>query len=197
MKLPHGMMGCSRQTEWSSTFTRGTGKASKLPAKLFKLGWKPPGKDTNSYKNVANGFSITVPQGYVVQKKRPPGMERPVALFRNKQGMFIAVSCHEIARPIDADEYVPRWKGGMRASDPQFEVVEQNELALAGNVPGVLLTCTRRGGKWLVLALLAFDGPRIFELTAVGRPGMKQRLPELRDAFQNLRVFEADYTKPP
>ena len=54
-----------------STFTRGTGKASRLPKGLVKIGWERPGKDTNRYQRPELGFSLEPPEGFAEQWVRP------------------------------------------------------------------------------------------------------------------------------
>ena len=181
--------------EQTNTFTPGKGKASALPAKLFKLGWEPPGKDTNNHKDPAKGFSLNVPAGYAAKEVKPGGTV--LVAFAGERGANIRVDDASPGLPVDGEEFVRDFQAGMRRRLRDYGIIERKDLILPGNVPAVLLVGQAFDAKVTILTVVALDGPRVLSATGAAQTANKRDLAEVRKALKTLRVFERDMTKAP
>lgn len=179
----------------TNTFTPGKGKASALPGKLFKLGWEPPTKDSNSHKYPAKGFSLNVPAGYAAKQIKPGGLG--LAEFENKLGAKIRVYGGPKLLPVDVEDYVGFVEAAMRRVRDDYKLVERKDLVLPGNVPAVLLVWQLGDAEVPILTLTAFDGPRVLTVRGTASTADKRDLAEMRQVLKTLRVFEPDMTKAP
>ena len=181
--------------EQTSTFRAGKGKASALPGKLFKLGWKPPGKDTNNHKDPGNGFSLNVPTGYAPIKLKPGGLG--LAEFENKLGAKIRVYGGFKLVPVDVEEYVRFIEAAMRQAKSDYKLVERKNLVLPGNVPAALLVWQPGDAEAPVLTLTAFDGRRVLTVRGTASTADKRNVAEMREVLKTFRVFKPEMTKAP
>lgn len=183
------------QGETRRVFTRGSGKASALPAKRFDLGWKPPGKDTNSYKDLREGFSLAVPEGFAARDQAKG--RSVIAELVNKQGLVITVTSEHLGRLADFKELLPAFMRATKRTVPDYEVARQEQLALPGNVPAVLLVGKAYEGKVVIYTVMALDGPRLLSVSTAAPAGNQAFRDQMRKVARSLRVFERDLTKAP
>lgn len=183
------------RVEQTSTFTAGKGKASALPAQLHDLGWKPPGKDANSHKDPAKGFSVNVPAGYAPMQLQPG--DPALAAFAGKRGASIRVDDASSPLPLDVEEFVGDFRVKIRQAMRDYKLLERKSLILPGNVPAVLLVGQAYDGKVATLTVVAFDGPRVLSASGSARTANKRDLAEVRKALMTLRVFAPDMAKAP
>lgn len=178
----------------SFTFTAGTGQAATLGRKLFDLGWKPPGKDTNSYKDLHNGFSLNVPEGFAPQAI-PPG-RKDLARFTGAGNARIIVSSRTSDRPADIEEYAVGMPIGIRKSLKDYRVVVAKEITLSNNVPALLLVGRAAQDKLGMVTLVAIDGSRVLTVSTVYPSALPDMDAKMREVVTSLRLFVADVGKP-
>ena len=198
LKVQGAVVKIDGRNEDTASFKPGKGKVSALPEKIFKLGWKRPGKDTNNHIDKTNGFSLNVPKSYTAQK--PPPDSPNLAQFVNKRGFVIGVVCEDCDRPMDIDEVVRSYLASMREDPdpiPGYAVTEREYFTLPNNVPAVLLAGKAYDGKMTILVIMAMDGSRFMSVSASAPTDMKDLLAELKKTLKSLRTFEPDYTKAP
>ena len=176
------------------TFTRGKGKASALPKKVHKLGWKPPGKDTNGQIHKPLGLSLNIPEGYIIQT--PPKQGDVVLVYvKPKLGANIRVTTSDLAVPGDLADFIRVFEASVKGS---IEIVSKERLSLPGNVPAVLIAGKMQAGQTEValLTVMATDGQRLVSVTGARQSKDKESLAELRAAVKSLRLFEKTAPKP-
>ena len=198
MKMRHATMKMVGRGEESATFKPGKGRVSALPKKIFKIGWKRPGKDTNNHIDKTKGFSLNVPKSYTARK--PPPDSPFLAQFVNKQGFIIGVTSDNADRPMDINEAVRDFLAGVRDDPdpiPGYTVVKREYFTLPNNVPAVLLTGKCYDGKMVLMTIMALDGKQVFTGSASAPTDMKDLLAEQKKTLKSLRLFEPDYTKAP
>lgn len=167
-------------------YSAGSGTASALPGDLGRLGWDPPGRDRNRFKDPSRGLSLDPPPDYRAQV--PPGGDA-VASFACKAGGHVVLSMREMNRPLDFPDVVPQAMENLKATVKGFELLDKESLVLPGNVPAVLVRGRGLGGKAFVIRLIAIDDKRVVSVsgTAPGERPFFQT--ELTRIVRTLRVF--------
>lgn len=181
--------------EEKAAFKSGDGKVSLLAGKLFKIGWKRPGKDTNNYTDKVNGFSLNIPVGYTAQKVDPEG--RFKAQFADKRGMVIVVLSDRNDYPVDIDDVMKNFQTDMRrtGSMPDYVISKKEKVTLAGNVPGILVTGKAFIGLIAVQTVVAIDGMRVLSASAGVPRGEKDMRNKLKKTLLAFRLFKPSITK--
>ncbi len=198
LKMQGASVKIDSRSEDTASLTPGKGKVSALPKKIFKIGWKRPGKDTNNHIDKTKGFSLNVPAGYVARKA--PLNESFIAKFVDKLGRGIVVTEDSTDYPVEIDEIVREFLASMRDDDdspPGYTVIKREKVTLANGIPSVLITAKIHGGKAILLTVIAIDGERIMTVSTGAPTDMKDLLAELKKTLKTLRIFEPDYTKAP
>lgn len=187
-KSPPAALKTSGRREETVTYVAGGGKPSALPAGLTKLGWKPPGRDRNSHRNRAQGFSLNLPKGF--RLRAATAKEGPVAAaFTGPRDGGIIVRALNMWRPVDLDEIARLVVSTHKKALAGFRISGQERLSLSDNTPALLMTATAKDAKVVVLDLMALSPGRAVWVIGTAPAGNKALQAELREAFKTLRVF--------
>ena len=172
-------------------FRPGAGeRPATAPAKLYDLGWAPPPRDTNRYRNRSAGVSIDVPPTW--RPTEVPKDDPVVAAFESDNNRGISITVRDAHRPMDMDELLPTVVSNLHRAIPNYLVLEKRGVALVGNVPAALITGEGHNGSHTIVTLVAIDGMRLVSVSAGVRGDRPGDVAELKRIVKTLRVFEPD-----
>ena len=177
----------------SFAFIPGKGQATKLPAKVFDLGWQPPGKDTNGYKDLRHGFSLSVPKDFVPQAIAPG--RKDLARFINPAKAQISVRSRTTDRPSDIEDYASGVPPAIRKRLTDYRVTGTKEITLANNVPALVLIGRFQQDKFGMVTLVAVEGSRVVTVSTAYPSSLPDIDAKMQAAATSLRLFQEDAGK--
>lgn len=180
--------------EESFVFAARKGAATKLPKKRFALGWKPPGEDTNNYKNAKKGVSIDVPDGFKAEVLAKG--DASLVRFAGKANSNLSVSQDHPDEPPELDDFARELPLVMRKEFKDYAITESKEFALGGNVPALLQVGKGHKGVVTMIMLVALEGSRVVTVAGAFPTAMTDMHARMRKAVTSLRLFDKDAGKP-
>jgi hypothetical protein len=171
------------QMKMGARLVRGNGKPSAEPAKMHKLGWKKPGKDTNSYVSRARGFSLTPPAG--CRQKLPA--EKGCVEFKGPSG---AISVHHVSTsvPMKLDEAAELLLKRMKTVKG-YQLVRSEDLKLPGAVHARLVRAKMEGGLVMLLSMVAVSGDQLVMAQGVVANVKAADVEKVDGALRTLRLY--------
>ncbi len=169
-------------------FRPGDGRPPTVPARLHGLGWPRPAKDTNSYKDRENGFSLDVPPGFARQEAAGEGSG--AVTFASLEGGRVTVEITPLRQPVSFEELLPAILANLKNSLAGYQLTDRDQVTLPDNVPGALFIWKLTGGEapLTVVAMAAVHERRLVRLTAVA-PDDAGAADRMRTMARTLRVF--------